>query len=41
MKKPIKLRMLHPGNQPQLLMGIFESSQDSIVSLSVGFYFCR
>lgn len=41
MKEPIKLRMLHPSNQPQPLMGIFESSQDSIVSLSAGFYFCR
>lgn len=41
MKEQIKLRMLHPSNQPQPLMGIFESSQDSIVSLSVGFYFCR
>ena len=41
MKEQIKLRMLHPSNQLQPLMGIFESSQDSIVSLSVGFYFCR
>lgn len=39
MKEQIKLRMLHPSNQPQPLMGIFESSQDSIVSLSVGFLF--